>query len=559
MLLVASVTICAAIAGCLVAKKRETPIPGGGTSLSMVPMRDGVRLATSVHLPRGQGPWPTVLARTPYGRSAAWPGLSIGDLTSRGYAVVIQDWRGYGGSEGVKMPYVSDGWGELQDGYDTVEWIANQNWSNGKVGTYGGSSLAMAQNLMAGSYPPHLVCQEVIVAPWNQYSGLAFLGAVLLKSVSERWWADYGTPEGLRELFSHPSYDSYWELLDSGTRVGGMTYPGLHVGGWYDLFLQGTIDGFVDRQHNGGAGSLGNQKLVIGPWWHEGLGQRSAGWLTFPANSTYDMWADTVLFFDYWLKGMDSGYAALPAVRYYVMGNVDDPAAPGNEWRSADDWPVKHTNISLYLSEGGLIDRAGGGGAKSYLYDPNNPVPDVGGSIYESWGPADVRKVEERGDVLVFSTAPLEVPVEVTGRVLVDLYASSSCPDTDFMARLTDVYPDGRSMLVMEGAIRARHRNSLESEEFMEPGNVYEFTIDLWSTSIVFNKGHMISVDITSSICPRFDPNPNTGHPLRADAETRVANNTVYFGGPYPSRIILPLAGPDSDGDGLYDMLDPSP
>jgi len=521
----------------------------------MVPMRDGVRLATDVYLPSGQGPWPTILSRTPYGR------FRIDELTGRGYAVVTQDWRGYYGSEGIKMPFESDGWGDLQDGYDTVEWIASQNWSNGKIGTWGGSALGITQNLMAGSYPPHLVCQHILAGASDLYSQMFFQGGVFLKSMVESWWAVHGTPEHLAELLAHPSYDPRWELLNSETRVSGMAYPALHVGGWYDIFLQGTINAFMERQYNGGPGSKGNQKLVIGPWWHGGFGKTTQGELTFPPNCVYtDDWLDTFRLYDYWLKGIDNGYTAIPTVRYYVMGDVDDPSAPGNEWRSADGWPIQHTNISLYLSEVGLSFQPGPAGARSYHYDPNNPVPTVGGAnLVLPSGPMDQRKVEERSDVLVFTSEPLDYPVEVTGRVFVELFASSSCPDTDFMAKLTDVYPDGRSMLVLDGAIRARHRNSMEAEDFMEPGNVYEFRIDLWSTSIVFNKGHRIRVDITSSNYPRFDPNPNTGHPFRADAETRIANNTVYYGELYPSRIVLPLAGPDTDGDGLYDIMDPFP
>jgi len=530
-------------------------LAAAGAVTYMVPMRDGVRLATNVYLPTGQGPWPTVLSRTPYGR------FRIDELTSRGYAVVTQDWRGYFGSEGVKTPFETDGWGDLQDGYDTVEWIAGQNWSNGNVGTWGGSALGITQNLMAGSYPPHLVCQYILAGASDLYSQMVFQGGVLLKSMVESWWADWGTPQHLADLLSHPNYDSRWALMNSDIRVGGMSYPALHVGGWYDIFLQGTINAFVERQHNGGPGSKGNQKLVMGPWWHGGFGTTTQGQLTFPANSLYtEMWPDTFRLYDYWLKGVDNGYTALPTVRYYVMGDVDDPSAPGNEWRSADDWPIKHTNMSLYLSEERLSDRLWTSGTRSYLYDPKNPVPTAGGAnLVLASGPMDQGNVEERKDVLVFTSKTLDFPVEVTGRVFVELYASSSCPDTDFMAKLTDVYPDGRSMLVLDGAIRARHRNSMESEDFMEPGNVYRFTIDLWSTSIVFNKGHRIRVDITSSNYPRFDANPNTGHPFRADAETRVANNSVWFGESYPSRIILPLAGPDTDGDGMYDIFDPFP
>ena len=521
----------------------------------MVPMRDGVRLATDVYLPSGEGSWSTVLARTPYGR------FKIDELNSRGYVVVTQDWRGYGGSDGVKIPFESDGWGELQDGYDTVEWIANQTWSNGNVGTWGGSALGITQNLMAGSYPPHLVCQHILAAASDMYSQMFFQGGVLRKSMVEAWWGIHGTQEHLADLLSHPNYDSRWNLMDSDKRVGGMNYPGLHVGGWYDIFSQGTVNAFSERQYGGGPGSKGNQKLVMGPWWHGGFTTTTQGELTFPSDSLYsDLWPDSIRLYDYWLKGIDNGYVDEPAIRYYIMGDVDDLGAPGNEWRSADEWPIPYSNFSLYLTEDGLRRQCGPDATRSYVYDPKKPVPTIGGpNLVLPAGPMDQRSVEKREDVPVYSTEPLEVPVEITGRIYVQLFASSSCPDTDFMAKLTDVYPDGRSMLVLDGAIRARHRNSMETEEFMDVGNVYEFWIDLWSTSIVFNKGHRIRLAITSSNDPRFDPNPNTGHPFRADGEVRIANNTVHMGVSHPSRVILPLTGPDSDCDGVYDILDPLP
>jgi len=520
----------------------------------MVPMRDGVRLATDVYLPGGVGPWPVILSRTPYGR------FKIDELTNRGYAVVTQDWRGYGGSEGEKLPFEADGWGEHQDGYDTVKWVINQSWCNGKIGTWGGSALGITQNLMAGSHPPGLVCQHILAAADDLYSQMFFQGGVFRKALVESWWGIFGTKKHLTELLSHPNYDSRWKTLNAKEKIPTMTYPGFHVGGWFDIFSQGTIDAFVERQHGGGPGSRGNQRLVIGPWWHGGFSTTAQGDLNFPQSSIYDLWPDTIRFYDHWLKGADNGFEEEPPVRYYVMGDVDNPEAPGNEWRTAADWPLPHRNLSLYLSEEGLARAPGPDGAETYLYDPRDPVPTIGGAnLVLPAGPMDQGASESRDDVLVFTSPPLQVPVEITGRVWVQLFADSSCPDTDFMAKLTDVYPDGRSMLILDGALRARHRRSMETDDLLEPGHVYEFWIDLWSTSIVFNEGHRIRVDITSSNYPRFDPNPNTGHPFRSDNETLVARNTIHFGSSYPSRVILPLTGPDQDGDGVPDFLDPLP
>jgi len=520
----------------------------------MVPMSDGVRLATDVYLPEGDGPWPTILARTPYGR------FKIDELTARGYAVVTQDWRGYGWSEGEKMPFEAEGWGEHRDGYDTARWIIDQNWSNGLIGTWGGSALGISQNLMAGSYPPGLVCQHILAAADDLYSQMFFQGGVFRKSLVEGWWSAFGNQQQLLELLSHPNYDSRWRLLNCKERVSNMTYPAIHIGGWFDIFSQGTIDSFVTRQHLASAGSRGNQILIMGPWWHGGMGSTVQGDLTFPENSLYpELWPDTIRFYDHWLKGKENGVEDDPPVRYYVMGDVENHDAPGNEWRSARDWPVPHVNLSLYLSSHGLVKEPGPDEAISYLYDPRDPVPTVGGAnLILPAGPRDQRQVETRDDVIVFSTPPLEVPVEVTGRIYVQLFAESSCPDTDFMAKLTDVYPDGRSILLLDGAIRASHRISMERIDPLERGEVYEFWIDLWSTSIVFDKGHRIRLDITSSNAPRFLPNPNTGsYPF--SEETCISNNTIHMGRRYPSRIILPIAGPDSDGDGTYDYLDPAP
>jgi putative CocE/NonD family hydrolase len=400
------------------------------------------------------------------------------------------------------------------------------------------------------------------VASSDLYSQAAFPGGAFRKSMVEGWLGEHATQEVLEDWKAYPTYGERWEQFNSEIRVYGMKYPGFHLGGWYDIFSQGTINAFIERQHNGGPGSAGNQKLVMGPWIHAGFFIRRQGELVYPPRSLYILryFSDAKVFFDYWLKEIDNGLMDRPAVTYYVMGDVDDLRAPGNEWREADDWPVPHINLTLFLSSEGLSTEPGSDSSHGYSYDPDDPVPTVGGAnLVLKAGSMDQRSVEERDDVLVFTTEPLEVPVEVTGRIYVKLYASSSCRDTDFMAKLTDVYPDGRSMLVLDGAVQARYRESNEYEVLMEPGTVYEFTIDLWSTSIVFNRGHRIRLAITSSNYPRFEKNPNTGAPFAEGNETLVADNIIYIGASHPSGIVLPLAGPDTDGDGLYDYIDPDP
>lgn len=509
----------------------------------MVPMRDGTRLATEVWLPPGEGPWPAVLTRTPYGRT----NFANDDALRLGYAVVAQDCRGRFDSQGENVAFLNDAWGERQDGYDTVEWIASQPWCNGKVGTLGGSAMGITQNLLAPSAPPHLVCQFVGVAAADLYHDAVFQGGAFRKSLVENWLRDNEfDPATLELMTSHPNYDEFWRGLSPQTHAAQVRVPVYQMGGWFDIFSQGTVNAFRALQHNGGTGAKGNAKLVMGPWTHGGHGERQQGELVFPEQARQPPLRDHLgRWFEHWMKGKQTGIMDEPAVTYYVMGDVDDPNAPGNEWRTAEDFPPKATPVQFYLHADGRLSREKPGGneaADSYEYDPRNPVPTLGGNnLTIPAGSFDQRPVEDRPDVLVCTTAPLSEPVEATGWVRVRLFASSNCTDTDFTAKLTDVYPDGRSMLILDGIIRARHRNSFETEEMMEPGEIYEFEINLWPTSIVFNKGHRIRLAISSSNSPRFEPNPNTGEPFRASDRTVVAKNSIYHDAAHPSALILPV------------------
>ena len=516
----------------------------------MVPMRDGVKLATDVCIPAGRGPLPALLARTPYDKDA----IPIELIATQGYVAVAQDVRGRFASEGLAMAFLNGGWAKRQDGYDTVEWIAAQPWCNGKVGTFGPSALGIAQNLMAGAAPPHLVCQHVAVACSDMYRQAVYQGGVFRKALVEGWLGGNDWPaENLELMTSHPLYDDMWESVASETKHASVTVPTYQQGGWYDIFCQGAIDSFVGLQTRGGEGARGNQKLVMGPWTHSMNARRKHGELTYPANSiTRGTIADMKRWVDYWLKGVDTGIMQEPAVTYYVMGDVDDDNALGNEWRTAPDWPIPARETPYYLrSDGRLSTDAPGAdeAPETYAYDPEDPAPTIGGAnLLLPAGPMDQRAAEERDDVLCFTTDPLTQPVEATGRIWVRLHAASSARDTDFTAKLTDVYPDGRSMLVLDGIIRARHCNSVRTEELLEPGQVYEFRIDLWSTSIVFNVGHRIRLAISSSNAPRFDPNPNTGEPFRASNRTLVAQNTIYHDAAHPSALLLPVIDAPPDG-----------
>lgn len=509
----------------------------------MVSMRDGVRLATDVYLPpEGEGPWPVLLVRTPYGRRGDTSVLSY----AHDYVIALQDVRGCYGSEGEFYPFYDDGWGENQDGYDTLEWIFNQSWCNGKIGTFGASASGILQHLLAGATPPVLTCQFIVVAATDLYSQLVFQGGVFRHSLVTFWLEAQNASYWLDTIKEHTYYDSFWELGNAETRTELINTPAYHIGGWYDMALKGTLNGFLTRQTDGAEGAKGNQKLFIGPWTHGGMGQTIQGELEYPENSLRD-WNELIKnWISYWLKGEATGIMDESPVLYYVMGDTSTPNAPGNEWREAETWPpFDLIPQPYYLHPEGILspdEPEYDENSSTYLFDPENPVTTYGGAnLNIPAGPYDQRLVETRDDIILFTTAPLEHPLEVTGDLKVILYVSSDVPDTDFTAKLTDVYPDGRSMLVADGIIRTRYRNSSTTPELMILGNIYRLEIDLWATSILFNQGHCIRLAISSSNYPRFDVNYNTGgDPF--DKETLVgAHNTIYYNKSSPSHILLPI------------------
>jgi predicted acyl esterase len=512
----------------------------------MVPMRDGVRLATDVYLPSGDGPWPVALTRTPYGKgNVGDTGIPLSRFVNSGIALVAQDVRGRFASEGKAWPYVDDGWGALQDGVDTVAWIRQQPWANGKIATFGGSYLGDVQYFLAGAGPEGIVGQYVSVGTFSPYHGGFYQNGVFLKGDIEGWLRPNRWPADVLTLFrQHPSYDDFWRGMDLGTRLEKVRWPIVHEGGWYDVNIQNYLDAFMQLQEKGGEGARGRQRLLIGPWTHAEVFSnrfgRRAGALTFPANAGFPPGAsDRFGWLGFWLTGQPRIPADEPIVRYYVMGDVSDAQAPGNVWRTADHWPPPSRPLRLYFGPDGVLAPQPPATATTleYDYNPASPVPTRGGSFIAQ-GPQDQRPVESRPDVLVFSTQPLTEAIEVTGRIWVRLYAASSARDTDFTAKLTDVYPDGRSMLLRDGIVRARYRTSLSEPTPIVPGERYAYDIDLWSTSIVFNKGHRIRVAISSSNSPRFEPNPNT-FPDR-DVPAVVAHQTITLGGAEASYILLP-------------------
>jgi uncharacterized protein len=501
---------------------------------AMVSMRDGVKLATTAYLPEGSGPWPAVLVRTPYGRATQAGSRAV--MNKRGYALVVQDCRGTGKSEGPNRPFMDD----HVDGYDTVEWVAKQQWCSGKVGMFGASAMGITANMAAMMDPPHLSAIFVMVARSSIYNQSAFMGGAFRKELNEQWLKRQKADWVLDEMFKHAVYDGFFDIAEMPKQWEKIRVPAYNYGGWYDIFAQGNIDNFVGLQSRGGGLATGNQKLIMGPWGHGQLEE-----VKYPANSVINPVEEALRFFDYWIQGKDNGISDEPPVRYYVMGDVTDAKAPGNEWRTTTSWPVPSKPTSYFLVAGGGLSEklpAEPESTDTYKYDPKNPVPTIGGgNLFLKKGPMDQRALGTRQDVLKFVSAPLRSPVEVTGRVEVELWGESDAPDTDWMAKLVDVYPDGTERLVLDSALRARFREGLDREVFMKKGEVYRFRMDLWSTSLIFNKDHRIAIHVTSSNDPRFDPNPNTGKALRADGETRVASNTIHHDRAHPSRVLLPV------------------
>jgi predicted acyl esterase len=520
------------------------PLAAGAAAKSshQAAMRDGTRLATDVYLPAdAPDPVPAILIRTPYGKNQ-FERLAPA-AHRRGYALVAQDMRGRFDSEGNDtLVFHNDGWGARRDGHDTVRWVAEQPWCDGNVATWGASAMGITQNMLAPGAPPALKAQNVAVAFSNMYPQAAYQGGAFRKALVEGWLeGNKFDAKNLQTVLAHPTYDGLWAELNPESQAHRVNAPGMFLGGWYDIFLQGTINSFVTIHHRGGPNARGNCRLIIGPLAHGKFDE-----LKYPPGSDRPpRGADPFRFFDHFVRGIDNGESRLAAVHYYVMGDPEDAEAPGNFWRSADDWPPPSKPVKVYFhADGGLRlhPPASPDAKRSYQYDPRDPVPTIGGqNLNMPKGPMDQRKVELRDDVLLFTSDVLTEPVEVTGRIRATLYAASDCPDTDFTVKLSDVYPDGRSMLLTDGVLRARFRESFERERLLQPGKVYELTVDLWSTSIIFNRGHRVRVAVSSSNFPRFDANPNTGRPSSAGRETRVAANTLHLSERFPSHIIMPV------------------
>jgi len=530
-----------------------------------VPMRDGVRLSANVFLPGEHVRVPALLVRTPYGKGDdITPNYQV--FVEHGYAVVVQDVRGRYESEGEFQPLTQ----EAPDGDDTLNWIARQSWSNGRIGMMGGSYLGIAQWKVALLNNPHLKAIFPVVSGDDDYRDRFYSTGGALKLGNRLEWmsenlkapgyhpdfskfvlhlplrtADIAatgwTSEMYREAIEHPAFDAFWRAISTREQLQRIHIPVFAVGGWYDNFVESDLGAFTTLHK-----SSGLNRILVGPWPHD-MSYKFPG-VDFGRDSTVAVRELQLEWFDQWLMGKDTPLVSKPAVKFFVMGV--------NKWREEREWPPAETlEQKFYLASNGRANTMSGDGALAekprwrvsedhYVFDPNDPAPTRGGSVCCNplvfpWGPMDQRPVEQRPDVLVYTTAPLKQDAEAIGPVRVVLWVSTSARDTDFTAKLVDVFPDGYARNLTDGILRLRYRNSLDKPEPVKEGELYQVAVDAGVTSNVFLKGHRIRVEISSSNFPRFDRNTNTGGTVADETRLFKASQTVYHDRTHPSCLVL--------------------
>ncbi|MEQ1826687.1 MAG: CocE/NonD family hydrolase [Pirellula sp.] len=515
---------------------------------AMVSMRDGTRLSTYLYIPSGDGPWPVLYEQRYADIRSAGSRKSYAQLAYHGFVVASQNFRGTHLSEGQWEGYRGLGWSESkQDGFDTVEWLAIQKWSTGKIGTMGGSQAGFAQNFLAVTRPPHLVAQYMTDTGLSLFHEGYRIGGTTRPERFKQMDAVCRDPADnqrlMKEWFSHPTYDDYWRQEDCTLHFPKMNVPCFTLGSWFDFMCVGSVESFVGRQHHGGPNSRGQQQLLIGPWAHGGLKDNRVGEMIYPENAKHEREKHLIRWFEHYLNRVDNGVSKEPVVRYYVMGAVDETLAPGNVWRSANDWPIPARKTAYYLHAGGHLSNVlpNDASAKTeFLADPIHPN-EIPGRVFP--GAKDARPFEKQAEVRTFTTDVLTSPVEWTGKVQAELFMTSSSKDTDVIVRVCDVYPDGRSILLLDYVRRLRYRNGYEIEVMMVPGEVAKVAFDVGWISQIFNVGHRIRVTVASTGAPFYEPNPNTGEPLTIEfpAKTEVATNAVHHNQQHASRIIAPI------------------
>ena len=532
------------------AVQTEAFAPPEGSFEAYAVMRDQTKLAGNVFLPEGEGPFPCVVTRTPYLKDAMYASPDAAKkYTDAGFAFMVQDVRGKGRSEGFYRAFVDDG----PDGYDTVEWMAEQDWCNGKVGITGASAMGITSNLAATYAPPHLEAAYVVVAPSSRLTG-SYMGGAFKHKDSGDWSRRQGISEDVI-AFNAGNYPdkAYWANGEINENRKYIDIPMYNYGGWYDIFNEGNVRNFTYLQNDGSRGARGNQKLTMGPFGHGPL----SGDLEYEGGglrgNEIDGVDQEVRWFEYWLKGEDNGIMDDAPVNVFMMASARKGAVSDkNRWMEFGNWPPAPRERAFYLHEDGSLstDKPSGNDTITYTFDPANPVPTVGGAnLTFDRGPMDQRVIGDREDYLEFTTETLEDDVVIAGPVTMQLFGATDGPDTDFAVKLIDVYPDGYEAIVLDSIVRTRYRDGRMPDEIsmMTPGAPEELIIDLWDTAITFEAGHKIMVTVTSSNYPRFDVNPNTGENPGPGVEGRVAENTVYMTKDRPSAIYLPIIYPSDD------------
>jgi putative CocE/NonD family hydrolase len=561
-----------------------------------VPMRDGTTLRADVWRPDSDGRFPVLIERTPYDKGgSSESNLGAGEFyASHGYVVVIQDVRGRFASDGEFYPFRDDADGEHKDGFDTVEWTAEQSWSNGKIGTIGGSYSGATQYRMLSTQPPHLEALFVRQSSADYYDEWVYRGGAFEHGFNTMWTLKH-TSTNARKLapvgsedeinrrvevasvnyakwlentpispllpvadlhgwfsdwMNHPNHDDYWEEFSNARFHDKTNVPVHHFGSWFDCFLIGTIRSYEGMRSNAATPEArAGQRMTIGPWVHNPgpADMREAGAVDFGEQAKLGWFETRKRWFDHWLKGVDNGVDSDKPVKLFAMGI--------NKWREFDEWPpAAAKDTPFYLSAGasssakslndGILSAYKpdlfGEVFDEYDSDPKTPIRSFGGGhLGDNNGPRDQRGYED--NVLTYTTEVLDEPIDVTGRVKAVLHASSSAIDTDWVVRITDVHPDGTSMLVCDGILRARFNDSFEKPTALVPYQPTEFVVDLWATSHVFQKGHRLRVAVASSSFPRWDINWQTGKNNALESSGIIARNRIFRDEIRPSHVILPL------------------
>ncbi len=517
----------------------------------MIPMRDGKHLSSYLYFPAGSGPWPVLFEQRYVDIRGAGTRRAAAKLAEAGFVVAMVNFRGTHQSEGTWVGYRALGWGELQDGYDTCEWLGTQSWSTGKVGTFGSSQAGYAQNFLAVTQPPHLTAQYMVDTGLSLFHEGYRIGGTTrpdrFRSLAQNCRNPADNDRLLDEWFRHPHFDDYWKAEDCSQHFPKMNVPCFTIGSWYDFMNQGSIASFQGRTQHGGPNSRPHQQLIIGPWLHGRLNKGTkVGELTYPESAAWPEHDHMVRWFNYWLKGIDTGVQKEPAVRYYVMGALGEDKAPGNVWRSATAFPPEADPKPLYLAKDGSLQEnlpSADGGSTSFLSDPRHPM-EIPGTSFP--GAADARPFEQQAEVRTFTSEVLKDSVEWTGRIRANLFLSSTAPDTDVIVRVSDVYPDGRSILIVDYPQRVRYRDGFDHETLMTPGEIVPVSFDVGWISQIFNAGHRIRVTIASTGAPLYEPNPQNGKPATIEfpADAVTATNTIYHSQQYPSHIVAPIHVP---------------